>query len=189
MPHSDIRGSQLADSSSRLNAAYHVLHRLLAPRHPPYTLPSSALHAFRALAKPAGSDQYPCCSHPMPLDCSQASMGSMSITLQLLRCSREPLLPVPGQTKTAWLLPDRSLLTANAFPGQGPRCSPYSERVCSGCSRAVLRQQFFIPHPLPDCNQPVHPRVTDFCLSPKTGYGGGRSWARTRDLSLIRTAL
>src|SRR5215207_5632979 len=32
----------LADSSPRLNAAYHALHRLLAPRHPPYALNSSA---------------------------------------------------------------------------------------------------------------------------------------------------
>ena len=33
-PHSDIPGSRLACSSPRLIAADHVLHRLLAPRHP-----------------------------------------------------------------------------------------------------------------------------------------------------------
>ena len=37
-PHSDILGSKLVRSSPRLIAAYHVLHRLLAPRHPPDTL-------------------------------------------------------------------------------------------------------------------------------------------------------
>src|SRR5208283_362165 len=37
-PHSEIRGSKLVRSSPRLNAAYHVLHRLSAPRHPPNTL-------------------------------------------------------------------------------------------------------------------------------------------------------
>ena len=37
-PHSEIRGSTLACSYPRLIAAYHVLHRLLAPRHPPYAL-------------------------------------------------------------------------------------------------------------------------------------------------------
>ena len=37
-PHSDIRGSKLVRSSPRLFAAYHVLHRLSAPRHPPNAL-------------------------------------------------------------------------------------------------------------------------------------------------------
>ena len=37
-PHSEILGSKLVRSSPRLIAAYHVLHRLLAPRHPPDTL-------------------------------------------------------------------------------------------------------------------------------------------------------
>ena len=39
-PHSDILGSKLVCSSPRLIAAYHVLHRLLAPRHSPYALSS-----------------------------------------------------------------------------------------------------------------------------------------------------
>ena len=37
-PHSDIHGSLLMCSSPRLFAAYHVLHRLLVPRHPPCAL-------------------------------------------------------------------------------------------------------------------------------------------------------
>ena len=37
-PHSDIRGSMDICSSPRLFAAYHVLLRLLVPRHPPYAL-------------------------------------------------------------------------------------------------------------------------------------------------------
>src|SRR4051812_21402088 len=40
-PHSEIRGSKLVRSSSRLIAAYDVLHRLSAPRHP-----SNALKAL-----------------------------------------------------------------------------------------------------------------------------------------------
>ena len=36
--HSDIRGSKGVCPSPRLIAAYHVLHRLLVPRHPPYAL-------------------------------------------------------------------------------------------------------------------------------------------------------
>ena len=37
-PHSDIRGSMLICSSPQLFAAYHVLHRLLMPRHSPCAL-------------------------------------------------------------------------------------------------------------------------------------------------------
>ena len=37
-PHSEISGSQDICSSPKLFAAYHVFHRLLVPRHPPYAL-------------------------------------------------------------------------------------------------------------------------------------------------------
>lgn len=37
-PHSDIFGSKLVRSSPKLFAAYHVLHRLSVPRHPPNAL-------------------------------------------------------------------------------------------------------------------------------------------------------
>lgn len=39
-PHSEIHGSKLVRSSPWLIAAYHVLHRLSAPRHPPNALKS-----------------------------------------------------------------------------------------------------------------------------------------------------
>jgi hypothetical protein len=42
-PHSDIHGSILACSSPWLFAAYRVLLRLMAPRHPPYALSSLTL--------------------------------------------------------------------------------------------------------------------------------------------------
>ena len=38
LPHSEISGSLTACVSPKLFAAYRVLHRLLAPRHPPYAL-------------------------------------------------------------------------------------------------------------------------------------------------------
>jgi hypothetical protein len=40
LPHSDICGSTIARISPQLFAACHVLHRLLAPRHPPNALVS-----------------------------------------------------------------------------------------------------------------------------------------------------
>ncbi len=43
LPHSGILGSMPADGSPRLLAVCHALHRLLAPRHPPYALSCAAL--------------------------------------------------------------------------------------------------------------------------------------------------
>ena len=51
-PHSDIHGSTLVFNSPWLFAAYHVLHRLLAPRHPP-----SALNSLTT--KPLSSSELP----------------------------------------------------------------------------------------------------------------------------------
>jgi hypothetical protein len=40
LSHSEIPGSKVVCTSPRLFAAYHVLHRLLVPRHPPCALSS-----------------------------------------------------------------------------------------------------------------------------------------------------
>ena len=47
LPHSEIPGSKLICSSPGLIAACHVLHRLLAPRHSPYTLSSLTIRNSR----------------------------------------------------------------------------------------------------------------------------------------------
>ena len=54
-PHSDIRGSTIARISPRLFAACHVLHRLLAPRHPPNALCSLYLSPATARAQNQGA--------------------------------------------------------------------------------------------------------------------------------------
>ena len=69
----------LLDSSPRLFAAYHVLHRLLAPRHPPCAL--SNLTYIKALAK--------------------SKYLLLYTTIQLLTCSKSALrfllgLPPPS---------------------------------------------------------------------------------------------
>src|SRR5712691_5029975 len=46
-PHSEIPGSKLICSSPGLIAAYRVLHRLLVPRHSPYTLSSLTIRNSR----------------------------------------------------------------------------------------------------------------------------------------------
>ncbi len=56
-PHSEISGSTLVCSSPKLIAACHVLHRLLAPRHPPYAL--SSLTTTRKLAHSKDQERWP----------------------------------------------------------------------------------------------------------------------------------
>ena len=48
-PHSDICGSLDICSLPQLFAAYHVLHRLLVPRHPPYALLRLIISSFELL--------------------------------------------------------------------------------------------------------------------------------------------
>ena len=48
-PHSDIHGSKDICSSPWLFAAYHVLHRLSVPRHPPCALYSLTINQYIAL--------------------------------------------------------------------------------------------------------------------------------------------
>ena len=57
LPHSDISGSTPVCGSPKLIAAYHVLHRLLAPRHPPYALSSLTINPEnRRVAESRGMD-------------------------------------------------------------------------------------------------------------------------------------
>ena len=55
-PHSEIRGSKFVRNSPRLIAAYHVLHRLSAPRHPPDAL--KALDCSHRRCPPLGRGSF-----------------------------------------------------------------------------------------------------------------------------------
>ena len=58
-PHSDISGSMLICSSPKLFAAYHVLHRLLMPRHSPCALISLTCRRIGSILFAAGSLEPP----------------------------------------------------------------------------------------------------------------------------------
>ena len=63
-PHSDIHGSKPIPGSPWLNAGYHVLHRLLLPRHPP-----NALFALNLIQKEQGSDLHHNPTFPVTAPC------------------------------------------------------------------------------------------------------------------------
>ncbi len=64
-PHSGISGSAPVCGFPELFAAYHALHRLLVPRHPPYTL--SSLTPYRLSAEKWSN----CSRYPFPIHLSK----------------------------------------------------------------------------------------------------------------------
>jgi hypothetical protein len=79
-PHSEILGSKLIRSSPRLIAAYYVLHRLHAPRHP--------LDALKALDR--SHYQCPQPSRLTTLLSSGKLIGQIKLTRIHVRCCLSP---------------------------------------------------------------------------------------------------
>ncbi len=50
-PHSEISGSKVVATSPKRIAGYRVFHRLIVPRHPPYTLLCFNLKLYRIIDK------------------------------------------------------------------------------------------------------------------------------------------
>src|SRR5665811_1475094 len=90
-PHSDILGSTSARDSPELFAACHVLHRLLAPRHPPRALcsltPSASDQAIRNCR-----DRY---RNSSDITAKSKIMTSLSTDhiIQLVRCDPQERIP------------------------------------------------------------------------------------------------
>lgn len=90
-PHSDIHGSKPIPGSPWLNAGYHVLHRLLLPRHPP-----NALFALDLIRKEQGS--FPCQKHVHSHAMTRRSSRSVVLDLEQYRLrGRTPGLPLLGR--------------------------------------------------------------------------------------------
>src|SRR5690606_34857100 len=83
-PHSEIHGSKLILSSPWLIAEYHVLHRLLLPRHPPNAL--IALDLIRKKKDPQGP------SIPRPFALRGGRFRSKACTFPALSEERTLLL-------------------------------------------------------------------------------------------------
>ena len=84
-PHSEIQGSKPVRGSPRLIAAYHVLHRLSAPRHPPDTLMTLDHSHHRC---PLGA--HTCASDQKDIDARHRPKGGARSTQ---RVDPRPLLP------------------------------------------------------------------------------------------------
>jgi hypothetical protein len=120
LPHSEILGSKPVCGSPKLFAAYHVLHRLLAPRHSPYALSSLTIRITRRsrLTRP----------RPRPLADPKPDDRATRELLQHCVCCGRKKLPFAGysvvkeplRTVDSRIPPER-----NASTTIGPfRCRP-----------------------------------------------------------------
>ena len=115
MSHSEIAGSKLAHSSPTLIAACHVLHRLLAPRHPPDAL---------AFLDPTSGNSTP------PSQGGSAGTPPRARTARTKKDPRECKLPAAGLIKASTL--------QKAYPCFLPPC-PKTERPKKGHGSACQR--------------------------------------------------
>ena len=95
-PHSDIHGSKPIPGSPWLNAGYHVLHRLLLPRHPP-----NALFALDLIQKEQGSRlgvslMSNACTFPVTLESATVSVLDLN-NIAVMRVSRTSVQAILGK--------------------------------------------------------------------------------------------
>src|SRR3712207_3070598 len=107
-PHSEILGSKLVRSSPRLIAAYHVLHRLSAPRHPP--------DALKALDR--SHDRCPPSLHPRTTVGTPRSRGAIPMAAIPSSKDNGRYPPLPrGHTDVRPSVPDGELKPAPSAKG------------------------------------------------------------------------
>ena len=110
LPHSEIFGSKPIPGSPKLIAGYHVLHRLLLPRHPP-----NALLALDPIQRRTGLENAPLCSvltHPPRLTAQPWSeviqfpaprpgkaMGHWLVYLTWNKTARGARIPAPPRSR------------------------------------------------------------------------------------------
>lgn len=98
-PHSEILGSKLVRSSPRLIAAYHVLHRLSAPRHPPDALTTLDYSYDRC---PLGKDRTKIQERP-----------AFDLSIEDIACRIHPAHAAAGR---GWFAGTRMPCLPNVFP-------------------------------------------------------------------------
>ena len=86
-PHSDIPGSKGVSTSPGLFAAYHVLHRLSTPRHPP-----DALHSLTPLQQAAATGTQ---SSPLLAERMNCASVQSLYTYVFLSCLLAQTIPLP----------------------------------------------------------------------------------------------
>ena len=141
-PHSDILGSTSARDSPGLNAACHVLHRLLAPRHPPRALCSltSTQHLTRRPVSGGDRSGSPNSRRRLitPVFPTGSIVSLLPSSIQLLRCTaeaaRDRLCRAPSKSAGRWAR-TRAHGSGGCMARTRSRAPGQSIRLEGGCSQ------------------------------------------------------
>ncbi len=165
-PHSDIPGSKSVCDSPRLIAAYHVLRRLLVPRHPPCALSSltgisitKVLHLW-----------LPSVSYSIVKD--RAQRASAAADARPPRRARRKIL--------CWLDRLASTTEPSLVSGGDSGARTRSLRL----AKPALSQLSYIPLILDPAAEARQSQAAS-----RSRSVGGPGWTRTTHLTLIRRAL
>src|SRR4051794_13344124 len=191
-PHSEILGSKLVRSSPRLIAAYHVLHRLSAPRHPPNALkaldhshdrcpprPDPRIRSGLTLIRktwpePLGPSHYACRTHRIK--------GAVTPSLVAGRCPAYPICSLFTMSN-----PRRRALRPRANCSLTPDMSRERRRGSWWSQTGSNRR----PHACKARALPTElwPHLGGPRGDADSAMDGGPGTTRTSDLTLIRGAL
>ncbi len=143
-PHSDIRGSTIARISPRLFAACHVLHRLLAPRHPPNALitleitPTTPARRTKPRPTRKTSSTIPSTQHTI----THNNYAYLLTNQSIFTCQRTPAGPTSpaGRQRHAAVLETRPAPAGRTKRRMAEPCSPSSRPTLRLFSRIRPRQ-------------------------------------------------
>jgi hypothetical protein len=174
-PHSEILGSKLVRSSPRLIAAYHVLHRLSAPRHPPNAL--KALDRSHDRCPPVPQDGGPI----RPLQSKERTIRKTCLRLspKTFACLTHPVVQRSDDQRSE--IRDRK-------PSLVCRISPATECVTSSQCQTPARKPKRAAGELPQRLRSSHASAIGCRTAPRGSPGGARR-DRTDDLMLAKHAL
>ena len=196
MPHSEIHGSRGIRTSPWLIAAYHVLHRLCMPRHPPIalkTLDRSHCRCPSGQRSPPETGTFEKTSFSRSVRWPRS--GRPIRCRSLSRCGDEPDPSAPGRLFMEGYGPSK----ASQAPDQGARTNLLFTMSCrTGRRRQAPRQDVFPVNDEPTPGGAGRDRTDDPLLAKQVlsqlSYTpdrnrGGSGWVRTSDPRLIKTVL
>jgi hypothetical protein len=119
-PHSEISGSKPVNDSPKLIAAYHVLHRLPMPRHPPLALSSLSIKLDQTIKNSTycnpriGLTRFPCGGGRQTHRCTESLRYRGFITTLLFNYQRS-LTGYATNASFQNLRPEESLHQGDCF--------------------------------------------------------------------------
>ena len=169
LPHSEITGSKPIPGSPVLIAGYHVLHRLLLPRHPP-----NALLALDPIQRRTGLERRSLCAAPLPI---------LAQSLRPARSSRKSYIFPPHARVRTWNIRLVYLTWNKTAFGQAIR-PPQVAPTLGGTSGSDVSLSSRLSNLVRLDGSAPHREAQ----RSNQGTGGSRR-TRTSDLTLIRRAL